>query len=68
MPKNECENCAIFARICCILTFALPPQTQRKPAVGLWHFVRHYGTVACEKGAVSFHGHTDFVFFWNFWK
>ena len=62
MRENECENRAIFARICCIFTFAMPLQTQGKPAVGLGHFVGHRGTMACEKGAVSFHGHPDFVF------
>ena len=60
MREDECENDAIWARICCIFTFALPPHAQGKPAVGLGHFVGHRGTVACEKGAVSFDGHPDF--------
>ena len=60
--KNECENRYFFVRICCIFTFALPPETQGKPAVRLGHFVGHRGTMACEKGDVSFHGHPNFVF------
>ena len=49
-----------------IFTLALPLQTQGKPVVGLGHFVGHSGTMACEKGAVSFHGPPVFVFFLQF--
>ena len=61
--ENECENCVIFARIWCIITFAMAPQTQGMPAVGIGHFVRHRGTVASQKGAISFHRQPDFNFF-----
>ena len=66
MRENECENRVFFARysreFAAYSFFALPPQSQRKPVVGVEHFVGHRCTVACEKGAVSFHGHPYFVF------
>ena len=61
--ETQCENRAIFARIWCIFAFAMAPQTQGKPAVGIGHFVGHCGTVMSPKRAISFRRHPDFIFF-----
>ena len=61
MRKNECENRAIFAQICCIFAFATRLQTQRKPLVGIGHFVGHCacncGNVVSQKRDISFPRH-----------
>ena len=66
--KNECESRAIFARICCMFALPMALQTQGTPAVGIGHFVGHRGTVASDKGAISFRRHLDFNFFLGFFN
>ena len=60
--ENECENRANFVRICCKFAFAMAPPTRGQPVVGIGHFVAHCGTLASQKGAISFRRHADFKF------
>ena len=62
MRRNEYENRAILAQKWCIFAFAMVPQTQGTPAVGIGDVVGHCRIVVSRKGAISFRSHPVFHF------